>query len=309
MPARSRPACAMLTWIKRAAAVGLILIVVLSGVLVAALTEAVLHPVPRRRASDAAALAQSSASAVAGTARQVTITADDGVILKSWWIQPPRWAGRTVLMCHGVADSGFGVMGDALLFLRSGYAVLVPDSRGHGESGGFVTYGVYESGDVLQWLVWLRAHGASKVFGFGESLGGAILLQSLAAGAHFDGIIAESAYASFEAIARERVQRYGHVPKWIAAIVVKEALLYSLLVHHVALSQARPADAVRNSDVPILLIHGKEDHETSPIHSEIIFRNARCAQLWLVPHAAHTGAYAASPREFESRVLDWFNRY
>ena len=232
------------------------------------------------------------------------ITAIDGIVLKGWWIQPPHWAGRAVLACHGVADSGFGVMGDELLFLRSGYAVLVPDGRGHGESGGFATYGVYESRDTVQWVVWLKAQGATRLFGFGESLGGAVLLQSLAAGARFNAIIAESTYASFEAVARERVQRYGHVPKWIAGIVVKEALLYTHLAHHVALSQARPADSVRESYVPILLIHGEEDYETSPWHSEIILRDAKCAELWLVPHAAHTGAYGASPQDFEFRVLD-----
>jgi uncharacterized protein len=79
-------------------------------------------------------------------------------------------------------------------------------------------------------------------------------------------------------------------------------------VHNVSLSQAEPAKAVRNSNVPILLIHGEDDHETSPIHSEIIFRNTKRAELWLVPHAGHTGAYATSPEDFESRVLDWFNR-
>lgn len=299
----------MLRWAKRIGVAGLVLFVLLSGTIVAGISEAALHPVRMRRASDTAALAQSSASAVSGAARQVIVTANDGVVLKAWWLQPPHWDGRVVLACHGVADSGFGVMGDALLFLRSGYAVLVPDSRGHGESGGFVTYGVYESRDVLQWLVWLRAQGATKVFGFGESLGGAVLLQSLSIGAQFDAVVAESAYASFESVARERVQRYGRLPKWIAAIVVKGALLYTLLAHHVALSQAQPALAVRDSRVPILLIHGKEDHETSPVQSEMIFQNAKCAQLWLVPHAGHTGAYAASPQQFESRVLDWFNRH
>jgi hypothetical protein len=29
----------------------------------------------------------------------------------------------------------------------------------------------------------------------------------------------------------------------------------------------------------------------------------------LVQHAGHTGAYAVSPQEFETRVLDWFARH
>jgi dipeptidyl aminopeptidase/acylaminoacyl peptidase len=294
---------------KRVAALCLILILILSGAIAVIITEGALHPLLRRRSSDTAALAQSSASVVSGLAREVTVTAADGTVLKGWWLQPRHWTGRAVMACHGVADSGFGVMGDALLFLLNGYSVLVPDGRGHGASGGFVTYGLKESSDTLQWLAWMRAQGANKVFGFDESLGGAVLLQSLGAEAKFDALIAESPYASFVLVARERVQRYGHVPQWIAVVLVDEALLYARLAYHVSLWQVEPAEAVRNRDVPILLIHGKEDNETSPVHSEIIFRNAKCAELWLVPHAGHTGAYAAAPKAFEYRVVDWFNRH
>jgi len=258
---------------------------------------------------DTAGLAQRSADAVSGTARHITIHASDDVPLKAWWIVPRHWSGRAVIACHGVADSGFGVLGDALLFLRNGYAVLVPDSRGHGESGGLVSYGVYEARDTVQWLSLVRAQGARKVYGFGESLGGAILLESLGRGAQFNAIIAESPYSSFEEIARERVARYEHVAPWLATIMVKEALLYTRVAHQVALSEADPAHAVRGVDVPILLIHGENDRETSPVNSERIFREASCAELWLVADAGHTGAYAASPRQFESRVLDWFNRH
>ncbi|MBV9759370.1 MAG: alpha/beta fold hydrolase [Acidobacteriaceae bacterium] len=288
-----------------AAAIALLLAVG-SLVAVGVVTEGALHPPLRRRASDTAALAQSTSAAVSGAARQVTIRAADGVSLKGWWIVPGEWNGRAVIACHGVADSGIGVMGDALLFLRNGYAVLVPDSRGHGESGGLVSYGVQESEDMLGWIAWVSAQGARKVYGFGESLGGAILLESLGRGAKLDAVVAECAYSSFEAVARERVAHYGHVPRWLAAAIVEEAILYAYVARHVALSDARPEHAVRGVRTPILLIHGKEDRETSPTNSEEIFRNAACAQLWLVPHAGHTGAYAAAPREFERRVIDWF---
>jgi uncharacterized protein len=272
----------------------------------AALAEGALHPPIHRRASDTAALAISIARGSGSSAQLVTISGSDGTYLSAWWLRPPHPGTRAVVLCHGVADSGFGVMADAALFLRHDYSVLVPDSRGHGQSGGFVTYGVLESGDIVRWLSWLTQHGVADAYGFGESLGGAILLQSLAQGAHPQAVVAESSYASFHQVARERIARYIK-PAFVAAILVDEALIYVRLRYRVNLSDASPQDAVANSQVPVLLIHGMDDDETLPIHSQqIAARNPRCIKLWLVPDAKHTGAYAADPAKFETAVLTWF---
>jgi dipeptidyl aminopeptidase/acylaminoacyl peptidase len=295
----------MLRWTRRILLAAVAGLIVFSFVVSATVSEATLHPLLRRRASDTAALAYSLAHAANGSARQITLTARDGTVLKAWWLQPPHWNGSAVIACHGVADSAFGIMGGALLFLSNGYAVLTPDSRGHGESGGFVSYGVQEADDILRWLEWLRQAHAVRVYGFGESLGAAILLQSLSRGANFRAIVAESSYANFNQVARERVVKYGGAPAWLANIFVHEAVLYVRLRYRVDLSKANPAEAVRGSSVPLLLIHGLDDRETYPIHSREIYRNSRSAQLWLVPAAKHTGAYAAAPREFERRVISF----
>ena len=65
------------------------------------------------------------------------------------------------------------------MFLKAGYSVLMPDSRAHGESGGeIVTYGLLEKFDVARWAAWARQHKCEKLYGLGESLGGAILLEA-----------------------------------------------------------------------------------------------------------------------------------
>ncbi len=157
--------------------------VTLAGAVV--LTEGALHPLIRRRASDTAALAYSVAQTANVTASKVCIRGEDGVALSAWWLSPRQPNGRAVIACHGVADSAFGAMGYALLFLRNGYAVLVPNGRGHGDSQGYVTYGVLESRDTVRWLDWLKTQGVRTVFGFGESLGASVLIESLAARCRF----------------------------------------------------------------------------------------------------------------------------
>jgi dipeptidyl aminopeptidase/acylaminoacyl peptidase len=273
----------------------------------AVLAEGALHPLLRRRASDTAALAYSVAQAANATAQKVSIQASDGVALNAWWLSPQRPNGRAVMVCHGVADSAYGALGYALLFLRHGYSVLVPESRGHGESQGYVTYGVLEADDTIRWLSWMKNHGVNSAFGFGESLGGAILLQSLPRGADFRALVAESSYSSFEAVAEERVARI--IPAFAADILVKERLFYTYLRYRVNLFHARPDTAIRHAHVPILLIHGLADNETSPAHSKrLAGENPADTKLWLVPGANHTGAYAIAPREFEENVLRWFEQ-
>ena len=72
-------------------------------------------------------------------------------------------------------------MGLTRLFVENHYAVLAPDSRGHGRSGGdVVTYGLREADDLHRWVDWLMATERPRnVFEMGESLGAAVLLQSL----------------------------------------------------------------------------------------------------------------------------------
>jgi pimeloyl-ACP methyl ester carboxylesterase len=272
--------------------------------IVVLLTEFAMHPPRMRHNEDVALPAHNIAESTDSTATLVSITALDGTALKAWWFWPHAGATRAVIVCHGIADSAMGSIGFAPLFLKNGYAVLVPESRGHGGSRGFVTFGVQESGDIMQWLAWLKQQGPTTFYGLGESLGGAILLQSLAHGADFRAVIAESSYASFEEIADDRIGKtLGPV---FAPLIVREAMLYARLRYQVDLSQADPAAAIAHSHVPILLIHGLADNETPPKHSQKMAKINPAIQLWLVPNAIHTGAYFADPKQFESRILSTF---
>jgi alpha-beta hydrolase superfamily lysophospholipase len=66
--------------------------------------------------------------------------------------------GDAVVLLHGVGDNCQGMMGFAELFFSNGFAVLVPDSRAQGESGGdFPTDGLSVSalgqkGDIFKVL-------------------------------------------------------------------------------------------------------------------------------------------------------------
>jgi fermentation-respiration switch protein FrsA (DUF1100 family) len=237
----------------------------------------------------------------------------DGVILLCGsdfgdaWLRPSRANGSCVIVLHGIADSRVGSIGFAPMFLNEGYAVLAPDSRAHGASGGrFVTYGLLEKYDVVAWAAWMRRAGCGKLYGLGESLGASILIQAAAIQPAFAAIVAECPYADLQEVARYRVRRMTHAPAFVAGMVVTSAMLYARWADGLDLSQVSPVSAIAHVSAPILLIHGLNDDETPPYNSTDLAQASPRNILWLVPNAEHTGAAAAEPDEFRRRVLAWF---
>src|SRR5438067_10448944 len=91
------------------------------------------------------------------------------------------------------------------MFLQQGYRVLLPDSRAHGESGGrLATYGLRENDDIHRWVSWLYDRGATCVDGFGESMGAALVLESMRSEARFCAVVADSPFSTFRSVAYDR---------------------------------------------------------------------------------------------------------
>ncbi|OAI56801.1 hypothetical protein AYO50_02375 [Acidobacteria bacterium SCGC AG-212-P17] len=245
--------------------------------------------------------------------QDVTITAADGAALKGWFVHPRDYNGNAVILLHGITDNREGVAGYGRLLLEHGYAVLLPDARRHGESGGeLATYGVKESNDIHRWVSWIYAHDPPKcVYGLGESYGAALMLQSLAAENRFCAVAVESPFSTAREMSYERVSGPLHLGPWFGRTLgrpaIWSAVLYARLRYGINLLQPSPLEAVEHSSVPVLLIHGGDDKNIAPRHSQLIAAAAPDhVEFWLVPHAGHTMAWAVAHREFETRLLGWF---
>jgi alpha-beta hydrolase superfamily lysophospholipase len=238
----------------------------------------------------------------------VTLTASDGVELRAWLARPKGPAQNCVALLHGINDTT-GMVRFAPMFLENGYTVLLPDSRGHGRSGGsMVTYGVLEKYDVVGWIQVLRQNGCEKIYGLGESLGAATLIQTSAITNDFRAIAAEGSFADLKSVGEHRVGKMFH-SQAAGKLFTASASLYARAVYHLDLAQASPLESIRVSTTPILLIHGLADDQTPPENSKALALANPRAQLWLVPGAFHVGAYSARPAEFRARVLNWFAQH
>ena len=267
--------------------------------------------------------AQSIAALSATGLQNSSQTASDGTKLSAWYVRPERWNGDSVILLHGVGDNREGMTSYALMFLNAGYAVLMPDARGHGESGGNLsTYGLLESGDIRDWSGWLaarkpameRPNPNSCLYLFGESLGAAIALQATAVTPHLCAVAAEDSFASFREIGYVRVAQglgasvgFTHVVAWPT---VNFAFLYARLRDGLDFNRASPEQDLAQSRIPALLIAGVEDTNIPAWNSERIAKRAgSAAELWLVPGAGHTLAARIAPVAFRERVLGWFSSH
>lgn len=293
-------------------AVGYVLFSIAGGI---TLAELQLHPW-RRPLAHTAEAAEIARSRFGAELANVQITASDGVSLDAWYLRPQHANGRDVLLLHGVQDNREGVAGFAPVLLEQGYSVLLPDARAHGESGGEVaTYGLLESDDIHRWVDWLYAKKRSRcVYGFGESMGAALVLDSLAAEDRFCAVVAESPFSSFRTVAYERAALYVNAPSWVGRTLlrlpVESGMLYAKIRYGLDFDTDSPVDAVGHSSTPVLLIHGTRDINILPHHSELIAaRYPSRVVLWEVPGATHCGASTVAPNMFWTKVLMWLGSH
>jgi fermentation-respiration switch protein FrsA (DUF1100 family) len=247
--------------------------------------------------------------------QDVSLTAADGITLKAWFIQPADSNSKSVIILHGVTANRADSTGYAEIFLKQGYAVLLPDSREHGESGGNIaTYGILEKYDVNLWTQWLRQRAASCTYLLGESMGAAIGLQATAVTPDLCAVAVESPYSTFRAISYERLGRGTHTGplfwRTLGRPVIEIAIAYTRMRYGIYLPDANPQAAVEQSQTPSLLIAGTADNNIPMHHAQEL--ESVCAThcaLWIVPGADHGGAFTVAHAEFEQHILDWFQTH
>ena len=118
---------------------------------------------------------------------------DDGVRIDAALLlpdgDPPAGGWPAIMMFHGLGGSHKTLLGLGEAYVARGYAVFVPDARGHGTSGGFVSLdGPREVDDIraeFEWLVGLPQVSDTQIGAWGISLGGGAAWNSVVAGVPF----------------------------------------------------------------------------------------------------------------------------
>lgn len=238
---------------------------------------------------------------------RVCITSHDGLKLCGRYYHVADGANLHIQF-HGYRGSGsrdFGA-GNAVA-KKAGLNTLVVDQRAHGESqGDTVTFGILERYDCQAWANYAaeRFGSGCAIFLSGISMGAATVLMAseLALPENVAGIIADCPYTSPGDIIR-KVCRDVKLP---SALMYPFVALGALIFGRFRLWASSPIQAVRNTDIPILLLHGSEDKYVPASMSGKIFEAcAGLRYLEIFPGAAHCGCCLTDTPRYE-RVLRAF---
>lgn len=240
--------------------------------------------------------------------RDLTLTTADRVHLRASYLPGPDPGGPAVVLAPGFAGHrtkpAYALLAERL---ARRVAVLAVDLRGHGGSAGRCTFGVREVHDVIAAAAELRRRGHSWVGAIGASMGGTAVLRAAGlarAEPPFDAVCAISAPAvwgppsgagrmgldavdasgSTDTPAMRAITRTVTVG-WYRALVGTVAHVRIAPNPWATSSPAAPVDVVAAlAPVPLLLVHGADDHFFPPDQARLLHDAAgEPRTLWIEP--------------------------
>lgn len=239
--------------------------------------------------------------------QSVYITSDDGLRLHAHWV-PVRNAKGTMLLMHGYRSTKLVDFGVAFAYYHErGFNVLAPDQRSHGRSqGSFITFGVKESRDVQRWIEFHnQSFGAQPLFLSGLSMGAStvMFLADELLPRNVRGIIADCGFCSPAAIISKVFWEVTHLPPGPSIFC---ADLFARLFAGFSLYEKDSRKTLAKAALPVLLIHGREDHFVPCSMTEESY--AACTgekELLLVDGAGHGVSFLVDHERY-SRVVEAF---
>ncbi len=243
----------------------------------------------------------------------VEMNSFDGTRLVGHWFENPD-AKRVLIAMHGWRSGwsrDFCKIAD--FWRENGCSVLYPEQRGQGDSEGeYMGFGLVERYDCLEWIRWLNEHKPTDlpVYLVGVSMGATTVLmtsgfEELPENVH--GIIADCGFTSPQAIWKHVAENnlkfpYERNKKTIDAMCMERIAMtgdaYSTL------------EAMRTVKVPVLFIHGSDDHFVPCWMSEANFETCVAPKKILIVEGADHGlSYLVDKETYEKTVLEFFREY
>jgi uncharacterized protein len=232
---------------------------------------------------------------------QVTLGTRDGLDLAAWYV-PSR---------NGAAVISFptrkGKLPQARMLARHGYGVLLLDARGYdGSEGDSNVFGWETAKDIDAAVAWLQRRPdvrENRIGGIGFSVGGEMMLEAAASNTGLRAVVSEGAGARS---VREHLLRGPR--GWFA--LPEQAVQTAALA---VMSGTAPPPSLehlvaRIAPRPLLLIYAGHGAGGEELNVDYFRAASEPKALWKIAQAGHVGGYQARPREYERRVIEFFDR-
>lgn len=240
----------------------------------------------------------------------VEIVAEDGCRLFGRYY-PFTKGAPLIIFFHGYRCSSLRDGNGIFLYSRKlGYNVLLVDQRAHWNSGGkTITFGVKERYDAKRWAEYAadRFGKEQQIYLGGLSMGAATVLMAsnLSLPDNVVGILADCPYSSPKAILCSVMKNLGFPSKftyWMARLSAKWIGKFDV-------EEASAIESVRESRIPILILHGDDDRFV-PCTMSIDCQTAAKGNvdLVLIKGAGHGMSHCVDTPSYEKAVFAFFEK-
>ena len=230
----------------------------------------------------------------------VSFQTSDGLDLQGWYIQSQNRAAV-------IAFAGRSGTRDPARFLaRHGYGVLLFDRRGEGDSDGEPnTLGWDGDKDLEAAIAFLHKRpdvDPERIGGIGLSVGGELLIEEAAESDDLNAIVSEGAGIRSH---REAGELDG-AERWITLPAVGATTLGAAIFSNNSPPPNLKDLVGRIAPRPVFLIYADRGQGGEKLSAEYYEAAGEPKQLWKTD-SRHTGGYDAAPREYERRVVRFFD--
>lgn len=230
----------------------------------------------------------------------------DGVPIRAWLIQGETGA-PCVIMVHGKGCAKNGLLTLAAALHKDGYHILLPDLRGHGESGDArITFGLNEKLDLQVAADALKRRpqiDATRLGVYAQSMGSAAAVQALAERHDVRGFVLDSSFDNLSTLLSDVAVGIYHLPRPFGALGRVAYFVFS----------GSPPSAVDNAALlaryphPCLFFHVTGDQTIPIARARALFAASAGPKLFLETGGdAHAGSWAHDPAHFEAAMREFF---
>ena len=229
----------------------------------------------------------------------VWLDTPDGETLHGWWLPAQGEPRGDVYFLHGNAQNISSHILNVSWLPEAGYNVFMPDYRGYGRSSGNIDLegALHDAETGLRWLG-RRDRGDLPLYLLGQSLGGALAVtlasewEPAQQPPELSGVIADSAFSGFRAIAREKLAGF-----WLTW-PFQAPLSWTIP------DQYEGVDRIGDiSPVPVMVIHSVRDGIIPFHHGLALYEAAEQPKRFLRTDMPHAGTFMLP--EYRQAVLEF----
>lgn len=235
----------------------------------------------------------------------VSFRTSDNILIKGWYSKFSD-SSKTMILLHGYKANRTEMISRAKIFRQAGYNVLLYDARGCGESEGeFISFGYYESKDLLAAIRFLNKRGERSIAVYGFSQGGATIIMASDSLKEIKCVIIEATYDKLVNAIDNRFKSTLNVPGKFGALLMIPFAESKLGIN---VNEIEPIEKISKLNFPIFVIGGEKDEKTLTENIINLFEAAnKPKELWIAENSGHADIFSNNSELYQTKVINFLD--